>query len=154
MAEIDPDEFRQKVRVAERIIRQYGAVMERQPSGCSLFPESELPAPREVVKSAVLLVAVFHILQRGKDPHLTEQARVAYATLAYFVPDETAGRERRFHESTGEAAERLAGKEAPSPEMVEAVRGLPARELEEAAREYEALRKEFDDALAGMIRES
>lgn len=147
------DELAAKLQVAFRIIADYGKALERHAEGGLLMPESQLPAERDAIKACILLAAAYRISNGAPRDEIAVRARISYATLAHFVPDDLARREARFHEAAQAALGDLARKEAPSAESASSLAGAPVEALERVRAGYEALGAEFDAALARLLAE-
>lgn len=69
-------------QACERIIREYGAVLEKTASLTFGAPESLLPYAK-----AEIQIALKQALLLTEDPGLKEQLKVGYLELARFIPD-------------------------------------------------------------------
>lgn len=101
----------QRVQAAHQLLREYGAVLEKERVGMSgIFrPESTLPASKDEIKPAFRLVTLWHILagdfnkkietadsrgeSTGSSTTLKDTYVCCYMALADFVSEETAAKE-------------------------------------------------------------
>ncbi|HEY3489376.1 MAG TPA: hypothetical protein VGK27_04535 [Candidatus Deferrimicrobiaceae bacterium] len=148
------DELEGKLRVAFRILGDYARVLERHEQGGVLIPESELPAGRDTIKACVLLAAAYRVANGGPRRELAAAARISYATLAHFVPDDLAQREADFNDSAQQALGHIARQDAPPAELAGKVADAPLAEMERVRSEFAALEAEFDAALSGILDQS
>lgn len=144
----DRGELTEKLRVALRIIGDYGLVLERHADGGVLMPESQLPAGRDVLKACILLVAAWRVSNGAPREELLPRARISYATLAHFVPDGIAERESAFNAAVERA---LVGLDANAPPPGELAGGAPVDEMERARAAFRALEAEFDAEMSRIL---
>lgn len=83
------------INEAERVVNEYGAVLERTSSDMLGTPESVLPYPKDVIKQAIRLILALVManperLRRDPSSYI-ESLKMGYASLANFIPDEDAG---------------------------------------------------------------
>lgn len=147
------EELEGKLRVAFRILAEYGKALEREECGGMLMPESRLPAGRDAIKACILLAAAYRISNGEPPDAVAAPARVSYATLAHFVPDEAAQREAAFHDAAGLALGSAARREAPPGEAAATLAAAPLDEIEAARAACAGLEAEFDAALARILAE-
>jgi hypothetical protein len=143
----------EKLGVALRVIADYGRVLERHAEGGVLMPESQLPAGRDAIKACLLLSAAWRIADGADRDEIAARGRIAYATLAHFVPDAVAAREAAFNAAAQQALGCIARKDAPPGELAASVADAPVAEMEGARAGYEALASEFDVSLAAILSE-
>ncbi len=145
------DELAGKLQVAFRIIAEYGRVLERQAEGGVLMPESHLPEGQDAIKACLLLSAAYRISNGDPPDEISVRARIAYATLAYFVPDAVAEREASFNAAAQGALGHIVRKGALPGELASSMAEAPVAEMENARAGYLLLESEFDGALARIL---
>lgn len=107
----------------ERIINQYGAVLQKTAHLTFGAPESMLPYNKEQIKSAIKVALVL------ADETSKEQLRIGYVELARFIPDVEATRAAAGNEAL------LSGDtEHPNWKYVEETQRIGARIAEEQKR--------------------
>lgn len=79
---------------AERIINEYGAVLERTSSMTYGVPETLLPFDKDIIKQAIRVILAFlktnpRTLGEGLNQYI-ENLKIGYMSLAEFIPAEDA----------------------------------------------------------------
>jgi len=136
---------------ADDVVGRYAALLERQ-TGSPYFPEGALPASKDEVKQALLVVAT---VRRGTG-HISDGDlhiyKAAYTRLIYATPDERAtalDRSMTSVKTVGGVAN------LPNAQLRDVVRGVAsayeAQGVDQDQREAAALPAEFDARLASLL---
>lgn len=89
----------QRLELAQRIVNEYGRVLEERADAREILsPQERLPASKEEIKWALLVVAAVGKATQQITDETLEQFCVGYASLADFVPAAEADGEQRFGE--------------------------------------------------------
>jgi len=140
-----------------RLVSAYGAILEDH-AGDHYHPADILPASKQTIKEALLLVVAAEKLS-GK---LTETAlphhRNAYSLLATFIPRDEAEKFQQYWSLLREMGDKRAKGEFSTPEKIEPLArkmaefAYPAARATEITLEMGRLREEFDVQLEITVK--
>jgi hypothetical protein len=91
---LEHEKLVESIRFANKLVGDYGRILERN-AHKDFKPETELPASKEAIKTAILLMAQYHKAAGALDEKLYGSLEIGYSMLADFVPDEVAARANR-----------------------------------------------------------
>ena len=93
---------------AERIVNEYGGMMERELGRSGVAPESALPHPKATIREAILTyTAALHKMRALHE--IRDTLATGYMQLADFMPDADALHVRRVEETMLSSVEDFAG---------------------------------------------
>ncbi len=137
------------VHVAETLKDAYARLFETKGQGV-LRPESSLPASKEKLKAALLLVAMYHKLKKRLDRAEFDRFQVCYGLLADFVSDDMAEKSRKFLELARDP-DAARGQEDPKWLAGQILKtSIPIEEMGSSNQEFSRLCEEFEHRLSTL----
>lgn len=127
---------------ADRIVGSYSDLLEK-PDGRVWRPHSLLPATKEEIKAAILIVGLRLSRQGELSEEVLETLRTTYGMLADFVPDHTAKKITAYHKAQQGIRTALEGQVDRVPPVFD-LPPSPSADIEAATDDFAALMDEFD----------
>jgi hypothetical protein len=139
------------------LVLVYGAVLEKQGAqGGMLCPESVLPAPKETIRAALRLMAMYHIVTGDLDEPVETSGvhgrqtwrnalSVGYMALASFVPDAISARESDWRAFVQEFDSM--NTEQQNERLLKGDLYIPTEDYDKSTSEAKRLLEEFSEFL-------
>lgn len=145
-------EEEEKLAAAERLISEYGRVLAEHATG-TLKPQEALPASKEEIKWALLIMAALGKAVGQISDQTLEHFYTAYASLAEFVPAAEVRGDRRFSEAVRRGQERADWTEEDVKELAKEISdsGFSPERRVQVNVEFKRLIEEFDQILTKLV---
>ena len=135
--------------VAQEVISSYGKILEKcfSKGGSLLFPQSELPFSKDVIKNSMMVAITYCISQKKEDEAYFYSLKVGYGFLSKFISDNVAAaQETQFTNAITETSKYIEQGNMISKDIIMELLEInyPLPEMERSIIECEYLMKEFD----------
>lgn len=142
----------EKLAAAEQLVSAYGRVLEEH-AGSMLKPQEALPASKDEIKWALLIMAALGKATGQISTQTLEGLCTAYASLAEFVPAEEARGYQRFSELVHKGQEKADWTEEDVKQLAKEISdsGFSPERRVQANVEFKRLIEEFDQILSKLV---
>ncbi len=138
------------LQVAETLKDAYAKLLQMKGQG-ALRHESILPASKEKIKAALILVAFWHKRNGSLDKVRFGNIQVCYGFLADFVSDEVAEKSRQFSDLVRDADSAKKRQEDPNWLAGEILKTeIPIESMKSSTQEFSRLCEEFNHRLNAL----
>ena len=145
----------QMLEFAQEVVSAYGKILEKCSKMGSLYPQSELPFSKDIIKNSIILLVTYYISRKKEDVSYFNSLKIGYGMLANFVSDGVSSRDAKFNSSIKNMSRIIerwdAVSEAINNEFVNI--DFPDLENERSIIESASLMDEFDQKVK-LIRQS
>ena len=145
-------EAEQKLAAAQQIVSEYGRVLEEH-AAYVLKPQEALSTTKEEIKWALLIMTTIGKVTGQITDEGLEQLRMAYASLAEFVPASEARGDQRFSEAVHRGQQKADWSEEDVQQLAKEIAdsGFSSERRVQASVEFKRLIEEFDQCLSQLI---
>lgn len=145
-------EAEEKLTAAEQLVNEYGIVLAEH-AASMLKPQEALPASKEEIKWALLIMAALGKAAGKMSNQMLEQFCTAYASLAEFVPAAEVHGDQRFSEAVRRGQERADWTEEDVQQLAKEISdsGFSPERRVRINVEFKRLIEEFDQILSKLV---
>ena len=145
-------EAEEKLAAAEQLVNEYGRVLAKHAASV-LKPQEALPASKEEIKWALLIMAALGKAAGQISHPMLEHFCTAYASLAEFVPAAEARGDQRFSEAVRRGQERADWTEEDVKELAKEISdsGFSPERRAQVNVEFKRLIEEFEQIVSKLV---